>query len=442
MYKRIYLLLLFAVILIGCSNEEAFEWEMDPQLLGYYNNLDDSLKTLGAVNAVKKAYHMSDLRFVPKSDIVCNIKTYKKGQEYRGMIYSSTKEINTYVGEDISFHTFMTAINNPKSKIYTDHINRPPYHGANCCSYYGTVCSGLVCYALGLNENYRSYDFISSNKIKEIEKPTVDSIQVADILWQPGHVILVTNISKQPNGNVLSIEVTESTSSGTRRYQKASLEVNLFFQNGNKLLRYLELEKNVKYVPVTSFVAVGDEQLEPYQYNNLICPDKGDRSCYRTNEKVILNIAHKGSFLEIFKGDELDNVMMVDDSTDVCLEGLDYGDYKARVSFEGKVSDYVYWKVVDTFVNIDYGQNRIYFGSSNAKPIYFEFCNIAGFRPENYAQIYTHTFTEEELQQGFIEVTPPSRTPDNKNRTYTFVKVHFECGYGRIVNAPLNWYNQ
>ncbi len=436
-----YILFLFVVILTGCSKDEIIEWEIDRQFHGYNSSSDDSLKALGVVNAVKKAYHMSDIKFVPKSDIISNNNTYKKGREYRGMIYSSTKEISTYVGEDVSFHTFMTAINNPKSRIYTDRINKPPYHGANCSSYYGTVCSGVVNYALGLSENYRSYDFVASSKFKKIESPTPDSVQIADILWQPGHVLLVTNISKLSNGDVSRIEVTESTGRGTRRYEKASSELNSFFQNGNKLLRYLEMENNLDYIPLTSFVAVGNEQLNPYQYNDLICPDKGDRSCYRTDEDIILNISNEDAQLEIYKGDELREVLAVASTTDVCLHGLEYGDYKARVSYDGVYSDFVSWKVIDTNVSIDSNTNRIYFSSANATPAYFEFCNIAGFRPERYDDIYTHVFTKEELQRGYIDVAPPTKTPDEKNRTYTYVKVHFKCDYGRIINAPLNWYN-
>ena len=44
----------------------------------------------------------------------------------------------------------MTAIHNPRSKIYTEKLDQSPYHGYNCKAYYGTVCSGLVSYALGI----------------------------------------------------------------------------------------------------------------------------------------------------------------------------------------------------------------------------------------------------------------------------------------------------
>ena len=104
----------------------------------------------GAINAVKKAYQLTDIIFSPLLPIAYNQGTYKPNSTYKGMIYSSVKEIGTYVGSNVSFHTFMTAIHNPRSRIYTDRIDEPPYNGTNCRSYYGTVCSGLVSYALGL----------------------------------------------------------------------------------------------------------------------------------------------------------------------------------------------------------------------------------------------------------------------------------------------------
>ncbi len=435
---RPFLFFVLALLLLGCSHEEFEDGEINKRS-HYPIILNDSLRFMGARNAVKKAYQMTDIRFVPKADIAANSKIYHQGQTYKGMIYSSTKEINTYVGEDISFYTFMTAMNNPRSKLYTEIIGQAPYHGSNCNAYYGTVCSGLVSYALGLKENFRSYDFRSSDKMYEIYKPCSDSIQVADVIWQPGHVVLVTDVSKQPDGKVTNVEIAESTSGGTYRRILGKENIRDYFLNGKKLLRYLELEKNTNYIPCNQFVAVGDEVLEPFVYNDLICPDKGDKSCYRTDEDVILNLARKDGILEVYRDEVLIETISSGNDMDFCLKGLDAGDYKARVYFDGKASDFVYWKVLETHVSIDYNTNRVYFGSINAKPVYFEFCNISGFRPEDYGGVYTHPFTDEDLRKGYIDVTPPSSSPDKKKRTYEYVKIHFECEYGRIVNAPLRW---
>ena len=423
---------------MGCSHDEFEDWEINKRSQNPII-LNDSLRFMGALNAVKKAYQMTDIRFVPKADIAANSMIYHQDHTYKGMIYSSTKEINTYIGEDVSFHTFMTAMNNSRSKLYTDKINHAPYHGSNCCAYYGTVCSGLVCYALGLKENYRSYDFVVSDKMYEIPNPCSDSIQVADVIWQPGHVVLVTDVKKQDDGSVVEVEIAESASGGTSRYVRGAEIVNSYFDKGKKLLRYIELEKNVDYVPWNQFVAVGDEVLEPFTYNVFICPDKGDKSCYRTDEDVILNLSQNGGVLEVFRDDVLIETISFVNDLDICLKGLEIGDYKARVYYGGSASDFVFWKVLDTRVSIDYNSNRIYFDSVNAKPVYFEFCNIAGFRPEDYGGVYTHSFTEDDLRRGYVNVTPPSSSADKKKRTYEYVKIHFECEYGRIVNAPIKW---
>ena len=57
-----------------------------------------------------------------------------------GAPYSSVKEINTYLFQDVSYHTFMSAVHNPMSVLYTEIISLSTYHGTNCATYYGAVC--------------------------------------------------------------------------------------------------------------------------------------------------------------------------------------------------------------------------------------------------------------------------------------------------------------
>ena len=160
---------------------------------------------------------MTDLEFTPLNPIGQCSGTFEPGVTYKGIMYSSVKEIGTYVGSNVSIHTLMTAINNPRSKIYTEDISQPPYHGTNCRSYYGTVCSGLVSYALGIN--YGSYDFPVSALMKEVDS-CPDSIQVADVLWKSGHVALITDIVKDENDNVSKLEISECIGVGCKRYYR------------------------------------------------------------------------------------------------------------------------------------------------------------------------------------------------------------------------------
>lgn len=135
---------------------------------------------------------MTDITFTPRNPIDYNSGTYQPGTTYKGLIYSSVKETETYVGENVSFHTFITAVKNPQSKLYTERVDQYPYHGVNCKAYYGTVCSGLVSYALGLVPRYATFDFPESDLMDIVDYSLPENLQIADVLWRDGHVALIT----------------------------------------------------------------------------------------------------------------------------------------------------------------------------------------------------------------------------------------------------------
>ena len=173
---------------------------------------------LGRMNAVKKAHQMTDLEFVPLVSFKANSnKTYKTGKQYKGLLYSSVKETNTFVGMDVSFHTFMTALHNPKSVLYTEDVSKLPYHGTNCAAYYGTVCSGLVDYALGIGIYTRSYEIPQADCMELVPNQSAAGLEVADVLWRKGHVAMVTGIWKDAKGNIERIEICQAQPGGDFR---------------------------------------------------------------------------------------------------------------------------------------------------------------------------------------------------------------------------------
>ena len=413
----------------------------------YKNNSKGSVLkeeiSIGAWNAVRKAHQMTDLPICPQATLYVNKhKTYSAGKEDKGLIYSSTREINTSIGQDVSFHTFMTALHNPKSLLYSERINRPPYHGTNCRTYYGTVCSGLVTYALGLKITQRSADIPSADYFEQVEDQSANGVQVADVLWSKGHMMLVTAVERISDGRIGKIEYCESVETGARR---RVLEDGAAF---NKLLvrrkliiyRYKELYKNVDYTPINEFVAVDGERKIPFKYNDDICTSKGDKACYITGEKVVLNVFGAYRNVEIYKDSTLYKMVNVDKNNDVILSDLPYGDYQARAVNGSSKSDFTRWKVIDVNVKVDRDKNRICFSSANATPVYYEFSDIAGNRPVNKAvRIYAAEFTEEQVKNGYVTVKAPRKPTENKTGN-PYVKVHFECDYGMVINKPLNWF--
>ena len=113
---------------------------------------------------------------------------------YIGLPYSSLKGNDNFIGINVLLETFMTALNNPKSKLYTqqffENINnttgkqynniistykynynekkfQPLNNGRhnihyNCNSYYGVVCSVLIQHAYNMNEYETTYSWEKS----------------------------------------------------------------------------------------------------------------------------------------------------------------------------------------------------------------------------------------------------------------------------------------
>ena len=266
----------------------------------------DSLTMVGAMNAVKKAHQMTDLPIVPTVTFQSNPtarENYVAGKKYKGVIYSSVKEINTYVGQDVSFHTFMTALHNPRSVLYTNRVDQPPYHGDNCMAYYGIVCSGLINYALGFKITQRSSDILVEDYFEQIEDQSARGVRLADLICENGHPRLVTGIEKDNNGKIVQIEISVAANSGCRRYKIDGEDAfnKMLKKNNFKIYRYKELYKNTSYVPANNFVAVDGERQLSFTYNNAICANKGDKSCYITGEDVTLNVFGGGDKVEIYK---------------------------------------------------------------------------------------------------------------------------------------------
>ena len=388
----------------------------------------------GAINAVKKAYQLTNISFTPLRPIAYNIGTYQPNYSYKGMIYSSVKEIGTYVGNSISFHTFMTAIHNPRSRIYTDRIDEAPYHGKNCRSYYGTVCSSLVSYALGLFPVYGSFDFASSEEMEELEYSQLDSLHIADVLWRSGHVAIVTNVVRDADDRIVSIEISEALQNGCkRRSAPRSSFLRSIAPTFKKALRYKDLKSNLFYSSAPEFVTVLDEEPLPFVYNSDICVDKGDRSCYFVGDKVTLNILSSGDVVEIFKDGLIYSVIDVT-SEDVQLSDLGYGQYQARLIAGGRSSDFTSWFVVDRTIHPSLEEMKLYFNSENATPISAFVCDRTGGRISNVTNTICRQFTEEEINSGYMEIPQERLLTDNP-----YFIVTFATDFGKISTTPIEW---
>lgn len=415
-------------------------------------------QTLQVLNAYRKAKQLSEIEWTPKSTVPNNISgTFPSGVKVTGLPYSSVKELDKFVGYNVSLHTFMTAVNNPYSLFYTERVSAAnstsawgkTYHGQNCELYYGMTCSFLssLCAGSKMPISVSMSKWAAENALifAKVYLQNVDGVQIGDIYWNPDHDRIVTGIKRDSSGKVTNIVMTEAWQPLVRELSKtASGFMSLMASEHAIIYRHLHLYKNVDYVP-SEFVAVDDEVLTPYVYNNDICCFAGDKACFREGDTIAINynLSSVGAWtaMELYKGDTLLDTITIDSSVhvvDLTSMNLTYGKYKARMTDGENYSDYTYFEVLQTTVTASKDGNflSMTFSSSNGTPIYFKVCVQSG------SVRAMREFSPEELSNGEIicdiDELNKLQVPDNPLSGATlYAKVYFQGEYGQVTNEPI-----
>lgn len=409
-----------------------FLWGCDKSLLTFTVSLDsdpfDEPGSNGVVydptdyvtsnDVLERAYQLAVLEWTPVNPVPKNGGGYyPKGKSVRGVPYSSVKEINTYLFHDVSYHTFMTAVHNPKSVLYTEDISKSPYHGLNCAPYYGAVCSSTVMYALGINIPYYANQITKLPYMKMLENQVIDSLRVCDVIWQSGHVQMIFEIERRAD-TLYRISTFESSGTSAHISDYSTEQFRRLWRDGHYVgYRYEKL--------LYSEVPRDYQGFDPVTYNEDLCPSKGDRSVYRTTDTVLVNILSQ----------EYDKIVLKKDTLVVASDALKGDTYEYSGLFPGVYSVFlrndqnqsaeVSFEVIDTNVSFVFetdGNIRVSFYSS-AKPEYVALCDLPG-----NSKCYPISPVDE--SRGFI-IVPEA------NWSEYYCKVVFKGEYGRIINKPI-----
>lgn len=378
----------------------------------------------------KRVHQLMDIEWTPKSPMPSVSSKFFPDVKVHGIPYSSVKELDKFVGFDVSFHTFMTAVNNPRSVLYTENVVLPPYKGINCSIYYGTVCSAAVCYVLGINFPWSTYMVDSVPLFSKNGDSSPYSIEIGDLLWKRGHEALVYDIERNPVTNSIEfVSIFEAIETGPRiiRYN-----VNDYLDRWNyeKLIDYKYVQKasSIKYNQIPFYTSL-DESPMSFKYNNDLCPQLGDKSVYREGDTIIINVlSDEFQVLELFNNSDLFESIEIRDR-DVELSSLSFGRYSvvAKDTIGSKRSDPVYFDVVDTCVSIEESDSlvKVHFASEFANPIFAAICSESGLKWK------VIELRDEDIKNGYVHI----QMPDNKSDYYC--KVYFETEWGRVTNKPI-----
>ncbi len=436
MYRRYFVWVFSALLWLGLASCE----KLTPETAGVSDQIalrsSSNPEDIGRLNAVKKCYQMTDFKFTPLKNFDYNEGTYYAGKQYKGMMYSSATETGTYVGKNVSLYTVYTAINNPRSLLYSERLNEPPYKGSNCCSYYGITCSSLVSYCLGLSPSKSTADIPTASGIYEVNTNNTDDILIADILWSSGHVMMLTDVIRDKNGDVMMVEVSEAAQEGCIRYYWTRKQFNS--ERGHrftKVYRYEELKDNTDYHPEPGIVPVMGETGTPLTLNPHLCVNKGDRSNYLVGEEVVINLFQRAEKVEIYLNDEIYKIIDVSnggENEDIHLADLQCGKYKADIlMFNGSRSDSTEWIVVDYNMTLNRQTGEMFLYSQFAEPYLLRFCDWRGKRGP---YPYSHLFTQDEIYNHRV-VIPKELKPSDRN----YFTLSFLSEFGIIQTRPMGW---
>lgn len=422
-FPTVALPIIFCLALLSCSRLDEDYLKSLISYYDYWGYPKDEGVRLGIKNAWEKAEQFSTISWIPLEDVPGTAETYLQGSEYHGVLYSSVKEIDTYIGLDVSFYTFLTAVQNPFSLLYSENIKKAPYHGVNCAAYYGTVCSSTVDYVLGIMAPYSSSQLKQHESISRIEPQKLEALKPLDLVIGYQHVFLVIDVLlEKETGDIKMIKYLESNHISTYIFTetpKSFLDKVDRYEGG--FYRYNSLEENTFIIPKPSVI----------EYNTDLCPNKGDEANYRVGEPVIVNIlSDKFNQYRLYEGTRLLKEGTSEGKT-ISFDSLQPGRYSIQLfSEDGGVSRLSSFIVSGCSASLSVTKDiaSVSFTYEDEIPEYVSIEAPWG------AKSVIHILSKEEAQEGRVVLSiPNSRIND------FYCKVHFRNEYGRVTNKPIHF---
>lgn len=375
--------------------------------------------------AIARARQLTEFTFTPLRDIPTVTSdgkahdVFEAGKAYKGFPYSSTERNDKFICENVSFETFLSALSNPDSVLYTKDM----YHGNNASTYYGIVCNGLVRYCLGIKYRCNTqnwYKIPGMNKVAEKGEYTVDDLELCDVLHAHGngvnHVAMITGILRDESGKIVKVEVTDAIMPTCRRRLNSVEDFNAWIEKYS-LCRY----DNMDSVPELDedddriLFESGIDKMAPK-----IAVDYGDKSNYMIGDKTVISSFAVGeNTVQIFRDGELIEEISVNGYKKLTRK-LEGGYYVVKLAGTEHQTEFA---VCDPNITHTYedGVITIYAdsGDPQSKVIHMEFRRKGTVTASLDKMV---ELTDEEKAGGIIVRKVPSTS-----KTY---KVSFENKYG------------
>lgn len=335
-------------------------WESWEQLAKY-----GDLKSWGVANIMARAEHMYKLVWTPVNSMPVTVDNYThsepvkyfKKQEQQGIPYSSVRDYDKAVGMDVSIHTFMTAVHDPKSVLYTRLSTV-----SNSAPYYGTVCSGLVNYALGIELDLTN-DFLAKSDM--FETISLQSIEAGDIIWVQGHVALIYSVRKDIYGRIRFVAVVEGARPKARAINYETWE-SFLAKRGNYIARRYKKRDEVPYKSIP-YVQCFEEEAPEIIYPD-VQTDHGDAAVFMKGETVQVNVIDDTGYTTITVKRDNTTILTTNTIKSFPISNVSGGLYTITATGPSKESVSTFY-VIDATASFDIYTGDVTFSSTNARPV-------------------------------------------------------------------------
>lgn len=415
--------------------------------------------------ALRRIDYLQRLRFTPLAKVpdgypasgqttnLANTYFFFPGQLAPGVPYSDVAETRTYIPNNVSLRTFMTAVKNKRSLLYTEELATntskygKTYKTGNRRAYYGTVCCGFTAWVMGMDTMYLAGGYGADNVpgLSSVTYTSVDDLRPLDLIWNDGHISIISDIWKDEFGEVKYIVWAEMSTPYCYRTPYTPEQFNQRITDKSATIHRWNGWANLAEPEASEYsqYLLGQTMKEPEWSGDIMC-FAGDYAAFVEGDIIYLNARRNSVYtgVELYKNDVLldtiditglsaDTIVTPNDEDWVKVNlttlNLTYGKYKARLTDGTNTTDYTYFEVIDiTFsaTKVSSSSISVSVSSNSGVPVSIEKVKDNGFPSSPNGSF--HAITDEEVEAGTFTLDW------SYNSTYKYLMLLVRGDYGTV----------
>jgi len=416
--------------------------------------------------ALRRIDYLQRLRFTPLAKVPdgypssgqstnpSNTYYFLSGRVAQGVPYSDVAETRTYVPNNVSLRTYMTAVKNRRSLLYTEELATntskygKTYKTGNRRAYYGSVCCGFTAWVMGMDTMYLAGAYGANNVpgLSSVAYNGVEDLRPLDLIWNEGHISIISEIWKDEFGKVKYIVWAEMSTPYCYLTPYTPEQFNERITDKAATIHRWDGWGSITEPEASEYSQyfLGQTRKEPEWSGDIMC-FAGDYAAFVEGDIIYLNARRNSVYtgVELYKNDELLQTINIsgltadtivtpntDDWVAVNLTTLNltYGKYKARLTDGTNTTDYTYFEVIDisfSATRINSSSISVSASSNSGVPVSIEKVKDNGF-PASPSGSF-HAITDEEVEAGTFTLGW------SYNSTYKYLLLLVRGDYGTVA---------